>query len=217
MKEQKIIDAAIQYVQKELGQDSSGHDWFHIERVTRLAKRIAEMEGANSFICQMAALLHDLIDEKLYPSTEEAKNKVISWLVEQEIEQESRNYIMEIISTISYSGGYNAPMKSLEGKVVQDADRLDALGAIGIARTFAYAGWKGEPMYDPDLPPRATMSKQQYRQQKSTALNHFHEKLYKLKDLMNTSYGRKLAEQRERLLYDFEAEFLQEWHGEEVE
>lgn len=216
-RQEQIISNTRRFVKHELGQDSSGHDWYHIERVSNLAFKMAIKEGANPFICEMAALLHDLIDEKLFASTEQAKQKVIAWLEKEQVERNEMNHIMEIISTLSFSGGQNPPMRSIEGKVVQDADRLDALGAIGIARTFAYAGWKGDLMFDPELPPRENMNKEEYRKGKSTALNHFHEKLYKLKFLMNTKFGKRIAEQREQVMKQFEDQFHREWNGVEEE
>ena len=181
-----IIEAAEVFVKSELGNDATGHDWWHIHRVVQMAKRIAAEEAANIFICEIAALVHDVADEKLNDSKEAGLLKVSTWLENQPFAYEERLHIMEIISTMSYNAGTNPPMRTLEGQIVQDADRLDAIGAIAIARTFLYAGWKGDPIYDPQLPPRDSMTRAEYRNGKSTAINHFYEKLLKLKD--NTEY-----------------------------
>ena len=181
--------------------------------MTNLAKSIAEKEGANLFICQMAALLHDIADEKLNESEEAGLELVREWLNKQQIDETIKNQILEIVRTISFKGGHGPKLTTLEAKVVQDADRLDAIGAIGIARCFTYAGAKGHLMYDPHLPPRESMSKEEYRHGESTAINHFYEKLLKLKDLMNTDEGYRLAEERHRFMEDYLRQFFSEWDG----
>ncbi|CAM2884495.1 HD domain-containing protein [Paenibacillus sediminis] len=201
-------------MKKELGGDSSGHDWWHIERVTSLAKRIAKQENADVFICELSALLHDVADEKLNPSKEAGMHKVADWLEQQKVDGDAAEHVLDIIGAMSYRGGNSERMRTLEGRVVQDADRLDALGAIGIARTFAYSGSKGQVMYDPDIPVRDQMTPEEYRGGKSTAVNHFYEKLFKLKDLMNTDYARKLADERHEFMEQFIARFYKEWNGE---
>jgi uncharacterized protein len=211
--QKRIVEAAELYVREELGGDSSGHDWWHIERVRRTAVSIAEQENADRFICELAALLHDVADEKLAGSEEAGMSKVQEWLAAQEVEGADSEHVLEIIATMSFKGGKGSPMRTLEGQVVQDADRLDALGAVGIGRTFAYSGAKGQLMYDPNLPARESMTKEQYRNEKSTAINHFPEKLFKLKDRMNTAYARQLAEDRHRFMEEFVARFLKEWDG----
>lgn len=209
-----ILTRTEAFVQEQLGGDTTGHDWFHSDRVRRTADTIAKQEQADAFICSMAALLHDVADEKLNPSKEAGLQKVRDWLQSCLDDQETINHILGIIDTMSYSGGGGAPMKTLEGKVVQDADRLDALGAIGIARTFVFSGAKGRPMHDPDLAPRGEELKAEYRDySKGTAVNHFYEKLLKLKDLMNTPYGRKLAEERHEYMLHFLDQFYEEWNG----
>ncbi|MEB1809362.1 MAG: HD domain-containing protein [Bacillaceae bacterium] len=202
------------YVHNELSGEASGHDWWHIYRVTKLAKTIASVEGADVFICEMAALLHDIADEKLNESEEAGLKKVESWLQKIEVEDATMKHIMEIIASMSFKGGGQLPMKTLEGQVVQDADRLDALGAIGIARTFAFGGAKGNIMYDPSIKPRESMSKEDYQKRDNTAINHFYEKLLKLKDLMNTPYGKQLAEGRHQYMEQFLNQFYREWEGE---
>jgi uncharacterized protein len=213
MSKEEIIASAEAYVKAALQHDSSGHDWWHIYRVTRLAKEIARQEKADGFICELAALLHDIADEKLNVSKEAGLQKVSGWLENAGVGQADSRHILDIISAMSFGSGNGEAMPTLEGRIVQDADQLDALGAIGIARTFAYSGWKGQLLYDPDLPVREHFTKEQYRNEKSTAVNHFHEKLFKLKDLMNTGYARQLAEKRHQYMVEFMDEFSKEWEG----
>ncbi|RRJ63282.1 HD domain-containing protein [Paenibacillus oralis] len=211
---EQIISQAETDVKIALEKESTGHDWGHIQRVTRLARTIALQEGADLYICQLAALLHDLADAKLNPSEEYGLRKVSAWLEEHDVEPEDAGHVMEIISTMSFKGGNSSPMKTLEGQVVQDADRLDAIGAIGIARVFTYSGAKGRAMHDPEVKPRETMTESEYRNGQDTAINHFYEKLLKLKDLMNTSYGKALAEQRHQFMLEYLEQFYAEWDGE---
>ena len=212
MSELKILLEAEKYVKSLLEKDSSGHDWWHIHRVRGLARKIAANEGANIFICELTALLHDLADEKLFGDEEKGLEGINDWLKKNDVNEGDRQHILAIIKTMSFKGGTNLPVETLEGKVVQDADRLDAIGAIGIGRTFAYAGAKGQLMYDPAIPVREEMTKEEYRHGKSTAINHFYEKLLKLKHLMNTDYGKKLAEERHQYLEEFLEMFLKEWN-----
>lgn len=199
-------------VRSRLEAESTGHDWPHIERVSELALRIAAEEGADPFICELAALLHDLADDKLVDHEEDALAELRHWLERQEVPTDEIDHVMEIISTMSYRGGTNPPPRTLEGRTVQDADRLDALGAIGIARTFYYAGAKGHELHQPGRVPRASMTKETYRNEPGTAVNHFYEKLLRLKDLMNTSCARRLAEERHRFMEDYLKQFLNEWN-----
>ncbi|BBH19552.1 phosphohydrolase [Paenibacillus baekrokdamisoli] len=211
--QQLILDAAEAFVKEELGNDPSGHDWWHIHRVVQMTKRLAQEEGADPFVSILAALLHDVADEKLNESKETGLLKVSSWLETHPLGENDRLHIMEIISTMSYNAGTNPAMRTLEGKVVQDADRLDAIGAIAIARTFLYAGWKGDPIHDPQLQPRDSMTNKEYRNGKSTAINHFYEKLFKLKSLMNTTSAKRIAEERHVYMVQYMEQFLQEWDG----
>jgi uncharacterized protein len=177
------------------------------------AALIAGMEQADVFICTLAALLHDVADEKLNPSKEAGLLKVHTWLTSCLTDQEQIHHIMNIIETMSFSGGGGEPMQSLEGQVVQDADRLDALGAIGISRVFVFSGAKGRPVHDPGIPPREESLQKEYRDySKGTAINHFYEKLLKLKLLMNTTYGRRLAEERHDFMLVFLGQFYKEWN-----
>lgn len=215
MDKMKLIEQTAAFVQAELANEASGHDWWHIARVTKMATFIAEKEGADVFICELAALLHDIADEKLNPNGGEAAGltKVRTWLLGQNATEETIVTVLEIISTMSYKGGNRPPMKTIEGMVVQDADRLDALGAIGIARTFAYAGAHGDLIYDPDTQPREQMTKEEYRNGKSTAINHFYEKLLKLTELMNTETAKQLSAKRHGLMEQFLKDFYDEWEG----
>jgi len=213
MDQQKIIEATTTFVKNILQHDSSGHDWWHIERVRKAALQIGEEENANLFVVEMAALLHDVADEKLNKSEEEGLMKVRNWLSSIQITESEQEEIIEIISTMSFKGGSRPPMKTIEGKVVQDADRLDAIGAIGIARTFAYAGAHGDLIYDPALPFRESMTKEEYRNDKSTAVNHFYEKLLKLKDTLNTNAAKKAAKERHDFMTAFLDQFYKEWNG----
>ncbi|WP_356948156.1 HD domain-containing protein [Fictibacillus fluitans] len=210
---ERILEAAENYAKSVLGLDGSGHDWWHIYRVNKLACTIAREEGANLFICSLAALLHDVADEKLNGSEEEGIQKVNQWMNENEVPAEVCSQVLNIISTMSFKGGNKVPMSSLEGKVVQDADRLDAMGAIGIARTFVYSGHIGQLIYDPSIQVRNSMTKEEYRNGRSTAVNHFYEKLLKLKNGMNTSYGKQLAARRHEEMEHFLEVFFKEWEG----
>ena len=208
-----ILNKTKEYVKETLINDSSGHDWWHIQRVRNTALYIGETEDVDLFIVEMAALLHDIADEKLNLNEEMGRQKVMNWLKSLDLSTHSCESIMEIIATLSFKGGNRPPMKTLEGQVVQDADRLDAIGAIGIARTFAYAGFHGDLIYDPEISVRETMSKEEYRNEKSTAINHIYEKLLKLKDALNTNTARKLAEERHQFMVTFLDQFYREWNG----
>jgi len=209
---EKIINSAKEFVYAEQGGDSSGHDWWHVHRVTELAKTIAEKEGANIFICELAALLHDVADEKLNKDEETGINKVKLWLKDNGVDDVTAADILEIITTMSFKGGtQKKEMNTLEGKIVQDADRLDAMGAIGIARVMCYAGFKGRPIHHPDMKPRDNLTLEEYRSGKDTAIMHFYEKLLKLKDTMNTNMGKELAEGRHLFLETYLEQFYAEW------
>ncbi|QDH22734.1 HD domain-containing protein [Saccharibacillus brassicae] len=208
-----ILEAAAALAQRELEHEGSGHDWWHIRRVTELAKRIGAAEGADLFICELAALLHDLADEKLVADPESGIRRTANWMLEHGVAEADTDRIMEIIATMSFKGGSGRPMSTLEGRVVQDADRLDAIGAIGIARTFVYSGKKGRPMHDPNLPVRQNMTPEEYRSGNDTAINHFYEKLLLLKDRLNTPCGRRIADSRHAYMEEFLERFDREWNG----
>ncbi|WP_188207526.1 HD domain-containing protein [Alkalibacillus aidingensis] len=213
MNKEKVIELTITFVRQELSGEGSGHDWWHIYRVTEMTKTIAQEEGADQFICTMAALLHDLADEKVAGSEEKGLATVREWLTKQEIPLDQQGEIIEIIQTISFKGGHGKELTSIEAQVVQDADRLDAIGAIGIARCFTFGGSKGHLMHDPEEKPKEQMTEEEYRKRNGTAVNHFYEKLLKLKDLMNTSTGKELAKERHRFMQDFLEQFYAEWDG----
>ena len=213
MIKQEQIQKTVIFVKGMLEKDASGHDWYHIERVHKLAISLVKQEGGDRFVVEMAALLHDVADEKLNESEEAGMKKVSDWLEGLNIAEEERKHILHIIANMSYKGGHGGKIETLEGKLVQDADRLDALGAIGIARTFAYGGAKGRLMYDPNVPPREAMTKEEYRKNNDPSLNHFYEKLLKLKDLMNTAAAKREAEVRHRYMEEFIEQFMKEWNA----
>ncbi|MEH7176591.1 HD domain-containing protein [Neobacillus vireti] len=211
---EQIIEQTITFVRNELGEDATGHDWFHVDRVRRTALHIAKQEQkGDPFIIEMAALLHDIPDEKLNKSAEAGKNKLDSFFQTISLQEEIQNSIIQIIESISYKGGIKTELETIEAKIVQDADRLDAIGAIGIARTFAYGGKKGQPIYDPSLTVREEMSIEEYRKGKSTSIHHFYEKLLKLKDLLNTEAAKEMAESRHQMMVLFLDQFYLEWDG----
>ncbi|SER05863.1 HD domain-containing protein [Piscibacillus halophilus] len=206
-----LIQSTMEFVRSELENEGSGHDWWHIFRVTKTARRIAEKEGADLLICTMAALLHDLADEKLNETEEAGVKRVTDWLDQIKVTGNQREQILTIIQSISFKGGHGPTLNSLEAKVVQDADRLDAIGAIGIARCFTYAGSKGNIIHDPETIPREGMSLEEYRKRDGTAINHFYEKLLRLKDLMKTNTGYEMAKQRHQFMEHYLEEFFDEW------
>ncbi|MGG1551574.1 HD domain-containing protein [Paenibacillus ferrarius] len=214
MTQERILRAAEALVKEKLARDSSGHDWWHIYRVVQTAKAIAAREGADGFVCELAALLHDVADEKLNADPAAAQRELEDWLAASGTPATQVGHVLEIIGTMSYKGGARPPMRTLEGRVVQDADRLDAIGAVGIARVFAYSGWKGRPIHDPSVLVREHMTEAEYRDGKDTAINHFYEKLLKLKELMNTPYAKQLAEERHRFMETYLQQFYAEWEGE---
>jgi uncharacterized protein len=209
-----VLAATATYVRAQLGGDSSGHDWWHIERVTRLARSIAREEGADAYVCELAALLHDIADAKIAGDEETGQRQVRTWLEAQGVEPEVAAQVLEIVATLSFGGGNRPPMRTLEGRVVQDADRLDAIGAIGVARAFAYGGSRGRLLYDPAEAPRTYADKAAYHASGASTIMHFHEKLLLLKDRMNTTYARRLAEARHAYMLAFLDEFAAEWEGE---
>lgn len=208
MNNKEVLHITESFVKNVHKDESSGHDYAHIERVRKMAVEIAEKEGADLFIVEMAALLHDTVDEKLF-DTIAAWERLNKFYEEIQLPIEHRQAINHILKYMSFNGGKNeGKLKSLEGKVVQDADRLDALGAIGIARTFMFAGKFGEAMYDPNIPVSDDLS--DYRTP-STAINHFYEKLFKLIDLMNTETAKTMAEERNAYMKTFIEHFKKEW------
>ncbi len=208
-----LIENARAYVQALFAGESSGHDYYHTLRVFKMATRIARAEQADVESVQLAALLHDVDDRKLSPETYATQANARRFLQEQGVDEMRAARICRIISQVSFSANGSAAPDTLEGKCVQDADRLDAIGAIGIARAFAYGGNHGRLMYDPEVAPRADMTAQEYAKSKSTTVNHFYEKLFKLTDLMQTPTAIAIAKARQAYMRAYIEEFMAEWDG----
>ena len=210
-----IIDKTCRFVEEKLAGEGSGHDWWHIYRVWNLAKNIAGQEGANLIIVELSALLHDIADWKFHNGDDSIGPKLAEqFLVENQVERRVIDPVIEIITSISYKGaGVPTPMNTLEGKVVQDADRLDAIGALGIARTFAYGGHKNRLIYHPEEKPVLHQSFEDYKKNDGHTINHFYEKLLLLKDRMNTASGKRLAEARHQFMQAYLDQFYKEWDG----
>jgi uncharacterized protein len=208
----ELIERALTYVQDKLENEYSGHDYFHTLRVFKMATRIAECEGADVGVVRLAALLHDIDDRKISPETSKTQANARRFLLSCGVSENTVELICGIIREISF-GANNSVPTTLEGKCVQDADRLDAIGAIGIARAFAYGGNRNRHMYHPDIKPNLNMTKEEYVKSESTTVNHFHEKLFKLTDLMNTQTAIQIAQAREAYMKDFLDEFMSEWDG----
>ncbi|MFC7440232.1 HD domain-containing protein [Laceyella putida] len=205
MNQQTVVEKTVIYVKKTLQQQEGSHDWFHIERVWKNAVKIGLAEQADMFVVELAALLHDIADHKFHGGDETMGPRVArEWLTELGVDREVVQHVSQIIADLSFKGAHTQTvMKTKEGMVVQDADRLDAIGAIGIARAFAYGGYKGQALYDPEIPPTLHASFAEYKQAKSTSVNHFYEKLLLLKDRMNTEAGRKMAAERHAFMEQF--------------
>jgi uncharacterized protein len=217
MDQNDIIQKTVEYVKQEFSDDSSGHDWWHIYRVWKNAITICEHENADLFIVQLAALLHDLDDWKFNESDDETPVRAKAWLDSLSVDPVTADAVCEIIRHISYKGaGVENKMDSLEGFIVQDADRLDAIGAIGIGRAFAYGGYKSRMMYDPESPPQMHATFDEYKNSKSATINHFYEKLLLLKDMMNTKTAKRIAEQRHDVMVKFLDQFMAEWEGKDI-
>jgi uncharacterized protein len=200
------------YVRGLLGSEPTGHDWWHAERVRSLAKHIAAQEGADVFVVELAALLHDVADAKFTGSDETGPRAAREWLVALRVEPETVESVADIIARMSYKGALvpEEPL-SVEGRCVQDADRLDAMGAIGIARTFAYGGYVHRPLHDPDIPAEMHTTPDGYRNNTGTTINHFHEKLLLLRDRLHTESARRIAEHRHDFMIRFLDQFQDEW------
>ena len=210
-----LLARAEAFVRERCAADSGGHDFHHIRRVRALALRIARAQGADTFITEMAALLHDVADPKVNDTPEAGLRALAGFLDGCGLDATRRARVEAVIERVSFGRELDgaAEPKSIELQAVQDADRIDALGAIGIARTFAYGGSKGQPMHDPDLPPRIGLDQKAYRTGKSTSVNHFHEKLFTLKSRLNTDSGRALAAERHLFMEAFLERFMAEWEG----
>jgi len=216
MNDINIISKTILFVKKKLENAESGHDWSHIERVYKMALLIAENEVCDETVVKLGALLHDIADSKFHNGDETIGPKTAREFLESlSVKEDIIKHVVKIIENISYKGGnFDKEFSSIELEIVQDADRLDAMGAIGIARTFHYGGFKNRPLFDPKIAPRLNMSKEEYKDSQAPTLNHFYEKLLLLKDKMNTKTGTKMAIGRHQFMVTFLSEFYAEWDGE---
>jgi uncharacterized protein len=210
-----LIDKTIRFVKTTLAQAEGGHDWFHIERVYKNALLIAESEKCDLEIVQLGALLHDIADSKFHDGDESIGPKTARTFLESEkVEPTIIDHVIAIIENISFKGGkVERQFSSIELDIVQDADRLDAIGAIGIARTFNYGGFKNRALYNPEIAPNLSMTKDEYKNNEAPTINHFYEKLLLLKDKMNTETGKQIAQDRHRYMEDFLKQFYAEWEG----
>jgi len=215
MNDNRLIQQTITYVKTELEHAEGGHDWWHIYRVWKTAKQIAQTEPVNQDIVEVAALLHDIADSKFHNGDETiGPRKARTFLESISADPALINHVILIIQNISFGGGnFEQKFHSSELEVVQDADRLDALGAIGIARTFNYGGFKNRAIYDPNIPPQLNMTKEEYKKSTAPSINHFYEKLLLLKDRMNTPTGKAMAAQRHLFMEQYLEQFYQEWEG----
>lgn len=214
----QVIQQTMQFVRNKLEGESTGHDWWHIHRVYELSLYIAEQEnGVDMLVVALGALLHDIADYKFYDGDETIGPRVAGeWLASCGLDTDIIIHVQDIIKTISFKGaGVTTSMRTLEGKIVQDADRLDALGAVGIARCFAYGGSKGRMIYNPDENPVLHTSFETYKKSAGNSLNHFHEKLLLLKNLMNTEKGKEIAQMRHNQMEKFVKDFMDQWHGQD--
>jgi uncharacterized protein len=216
MNNSDLISRTIQFVKQQLANAEGGHDWFHIERVYRNSLLIAQTEDCDEVIVKLGALLHDIADSKFHNNDESIGPKTARAFLEGESADEATIvHVLNIIENISFKGGnFEKKFQSKELEIVQDADRLDAIGAIGIARTFNYGGFKNRSLYDPSIAPNLHMTKEEYKSSEAPTLNHFYEKLLLLKDKMNTETGKQIAQERHRFMEVFLSQFYAEWDGE---
>ena len=214
--DKNIIESTIEFVKETLKDAEGGHDWWHIYRVWMNAKKIAETEDVDKLIVELGALLHDIADSKFNDGDESiGPKKAREFLLSLNVSNEIITHVENIISNISFKGGNELQkFKSLELDVIQDADRLDAIGAIGIGRAFSYGGYKNREMYNPNIKPNLNMTKEEYKNSLAPTVNHFYEKLLLLKDRMNTKTGKLMAEKRHEVMEIFLCEFYKEWNGE---
>lgn len=213
--QQIIIDQTARHIKAQLSGEGSGHDWWHVYRVWKNAIHIGKLENADMYVVELAALLHDIADWKFHDGNEDIGPLLArEWLEKLSVGEDVISHVCSIIRHISFKGaGVVDKIDTLEGMVVQDADRLDAIGAIGISRTFAYGGSTGREIYNPDIPPQIHTTFEQYKSGKGPTLNHFYEKLLLLKDLMHTATAKKIAIHRHQVMEDFLAQFYKEWEG----
>ena len=216
MTDPDLISKTISFVKEKLVNAEGGHDWFHIERVFKNSVLISKKEDCDGTVVKLGALLHDIADSKFHDGDESIGPRIAREFLESEnVEEEIISHVVNIIENISYKGGnFEKKFSSIELDVVQDADRLDAIGAIGIARAFNYGGFKNRALYDPKIDPNSSMTKEEYKKNDAPTLNHFYEKLLLLKDKMNTETGKQIAQERHRYMEGFLAQFYAEWEGE---
>ncbi|RNA63769.1 HD domain-containing protein [Chryseobacterium nematophagum] len=209
-----LIANTVDFVKEKLEGAEAGHDWFHIERVWKLSKKIAQYEDCNQIVVELSALLHDIADPKFHNGDETIALQVSrEFLESQNVSEDIIEKVLFIIKNISFKNRAEVPkVIPIELKIVQDADRIDAIGAIGVARTFNFGGFKNNPMFDPEVKPNLDMSKEEYKKSKGTTINHFYEKLLLLKDMMNTEKGKKIAEERHQFMLLFLDQFYKEWN-----
>jgi len=219
MDNMRVIDATADFVRATLAGAEAGHDWWHINRVWNNAKLIANHEHADLFVVELAALLHDIADSKFHGGDEEVGPRVAGeFLTGLGVDSAVIEHVQNIIRYLSFKAGFDKPaFHSNELAIVQDADRLDAIGAIGIARAFTYGGYKNREMYNPDIAPNLNMSKEEYKSSSAPTINHFYEKLLLLKDKMNTQTGKAIAQQRHQFMEQYLEQFYIEWDGIERE
>jgi uncharacterized protein len=216
MNDSEIVNKTILFVKAKLENAEGGHDWFHIERVYKNAILIADGEVCDDTVLKLGALLHDIADSKFHNGDETIGPKIArEFLASNDVDETTIQHVINIIENISFKGGNTEKLfSSIELNIVQDADRLDAIGAIGIARTFNYGGFKNRPLYNPNIAPNLHMSKEEYKNSEAPTLNHFYEKLLLLKDKMNTETGKQIAQERHRYMEGFLSQFYAEWDGE---
>jgi uncharacterized protein len=216
MNKKQILQNTVDFVKTSLKNAEGGHDWFHVERVLKNALLIAQNERVDLFVVQLGALLHDVADAKFHNGDERIGPKITKKFLEKErLPSPIANHVVQIVKNTSFKGGnFEQNFNSLELQVVQDADRLDAIGAIGIARCFGYGGYKGRALYNPDIAPNLNMDKEAYKHSTAPSINHFYEKLLRLKDRMHTKTGRKIAEKRQLFMEGYLTQFFAEWRGE---
>ncbi|MNF23894.1 putative hydrolase [compost metagenome] len=210
-----LISKTILFVKQNLENAEGGHDWFHIQRVYKNSLLIAQNEVCDIKVVQLGALLHDIADSKFHDGDETiGPKKARQFLESENVDPKMIEHVINIIENISFKGGnFDKKFSSIELDIIQDADRLDAIGAIGIARTFNYGGFKNRPLYNPAIPPNTKMTKEEYKKNEAPTINHFYEKLLLLKDKMNTETGKQIAQQRHRYMEGFLAQFYAEWEG----
>lgn len=208
-----VIQSIEKEIQQQFENEGTGHDWYHIDRVRRIALQIQEKEGGDKIVIELAALLHDVSDHKFNGGDFDLGASIADqMLVKYNVDEQMRKQVSKIVKNVSYKGsGVEDTMNSLEGKILQDADRIDAVGAIGIARTFAYGGSIGQPIYDPEIPPKENQSKESYVNERSHTVNHFYEKLLLLSDRMHTKTGKMIAGERTEFMRSFLNQFYKEW------